>query len=1717
VLRNLSGEERLEFESLVGEGSFGTWLSLSDARDLGSLHEGLLSLGKAFKGQGKEETAQAYFSLLMQARPGMKVSKEVQLEAKLELDAVVGQGDGWRRAGYLAGRLMDQATDWKMIVPMMAGTLVYQGVKTAMLGRWATQLRRAEFFQRTVPWYIRGGRAELSASVAGFMPEVGTFAGLGRGIRALAGENVEEIGWGQELLLSGITLGVLKIFGSMGRDLVTGRFAGSKLASIAVPQGMIFGGLLTAHKIEAWVGLREELDGATTVVDTLGEVVSLGLGAHLGYQLFPHLKAWQGRLAVKARESLQEIRERFTPLNPWGPALEHAGVPSAGNHWMMGMEGDSEAPSRAVPPTSVEVGATQTAPSSAESPAAARSHRHPRSLRNPEGSIHDGPNQVARKHRSLERGIEAAVRLAPRSCRCLYIEVMGTSSQISQGWWSNSLFNRSTLREVRLRFSDGRLLRVTPGRDLGSGPQIEECPPSLARSPVALGTDMPRSQLVRTTILAPWENAQPASLLGDLLEYLREETPSSREAALPVELTLDADEALVYRQGGEAFRIAKERYRIPRRRGDTITVAVGQITFTFCQPAGQNGTVAILKPDGTSLTLHQRNDGGYESEIPTMTREEVVARLRADPTLPQELAYYEDVSELTVETLEAWESPASRVSIPLPILRRLAFMYGRDVRELIAAVNGNNRSSWLSREDWATPDYPLYIENKYDERMAVASRRGRTVDLLGYLLWRLRKNPRNYFTPRALADAAHVSEQEIRQWEMSHCLPGMDALGTLSRVLQVPMGWLMEARQRTAVHIYTRSVGRDLSTLNHPEVPLAPNGANDDFVHGRSYDPLPEPQRSGATDSVSGDLEGARGAPRSAAEIWGKYMADRLRGTERPSRRSGYLPHHTRGLLRSVEAVTRAAGPHRRCVLIDVVGSEVPGIAGQLGALLERSSQLEEIRLRFIGDGVTWAYRSQGGVMLQEGTPEIKCSVGPAVWVERTDLSYYDPMYTDRPRDQVLRVRLITPWRSPEAMTPFPQLIRQLREARGLSIEEVVEQIWEDPQMARELTDYRYHSFEPTNLENLERGRKWERLQYPVLKRLAEVLHVDVRQLIASHNRTRFPEVREEYWTTADYPVFIEGAADLRRIQAYERSRKDGRKHHSIGSFGWKVWAGRKDPFDYKNVAQFSRESQLHESYVIGGEKNLKAFGPESYRGVVAVLSNIPEMELLRAHVTTHFPDLHPDRVFGGHFVYIDPYRDDAAKIRLYAEDGLGIGKYLYAYRATQPNNPTVEPFAKDCGVDPRSWDTRELNQTPITERNLSDWIVLFDKTGMPLELLKAVAEEDYGIPRDGGAWLLAESKRGTSLRAIHRSGGTTDHRTLLSIGKNEGRRTQRATLLKVKAALPGLDSARIYREQHPEIEEVFPELGRDPSSIVLSNSQIEEALYRFHSGERIFAALMNPPAVDLPKQRGGGTWMDTDFAAYSGFSRRLVYQLQRGFVNVQSDQELLRLARGLQVDPKLLYLHFRPEILRHYGIVDPNSTEVRVISTGEYDAIMEEANRNFDRDNLRGELKRVITASGETGPVEFVAELFHVKSKSAVSILRGVDLSNDHIRLLDQALEGFSYRCWYEHFNRPWLAFFLGRDSNGAFDYRLPDGINRRELSGLDMQNLLRKKPYHSSVDTERGKKSITTAISRLGGSMTDVDVMRFSRAKQDVDRRLLFLWARREELKPMIEAANP
>lgn len=262
---------------------------------------------------------------------------------------------------------------------------------------------------------------------------------------------------------------------------------------------------------------------------------------------------------------------------------------------------------------------------------------------------------------------------------------------------------------------------------------------------------------------------------------------------------------------------------------------------------------------------------------------------------------------------------------------------------------------------------------------------------------------------------------------------------------------------------------------------------------------------------------------------------------------------------------------------------------------------------------------------------------------------------------------------------------------------------------------------------------------------------------------------------------------------------------------------------------------------------------------------------------------------------------------------------------------------------------------------------------------------------------------------------------------------------------------------------------------------------------------------------------MDTDFAAYSGFSRRLVYQLQRGFVNVQSDQELLRLARGLQVDPKLLYLHFRPEILRHYGIVDPNSTEVRVISTGEYDAIMEEANRNFDRDNLRGELKRVITASGETGPVEFVAELFHVKSKSAVSILRGVDLSNDHIRLLDQALEGFSYRCWYEHFNRPWLAFFLGRDSNGAFDYRLPDGINRRELSGLDMQNLLRKKPYHSSVDTERGKKSITTAISRLGGSMTDVDVMRFSRAKQDVDRRLLFLWARREELKPMIEAANP
>jgi hypothetical protein len=432
VLRDLSGEERAAFESLVGAGSFGTWLSLSGAGNLVSLYQGLLGLGKGLKNQGELEQAQAYLSLLAQARPGVAIPKEVRSEAKFELNAMTGCGDGWRRAGYLAGRLWDEATDPGMILPIMFGTIAYEGTKGLMLARWGKQVKRAEFFKRAVPWYLKGERrAEIAASAIAFVPELGIFSGLGHVMHGGEGDLSESV-W-----RNGVTLSLLKGVGFFGRGLVEG---GKLWARVLVPQGSVFVGLYGARWIEEQLDPSLRIDGATRAVDTLGTMASLGLGMYLGRGAIPYLERLHRYLATGARYHAEQLREGLAAVQLTGvPLPVGVGGPAADSVWRA-QATEPEAPTQA----------SSSSPPDGGTPAPTI----PRSFRMRGyqplligGDIHSSAiREVVQNH-------------VPPSCRCLFLHVM-TKPRMDTNWSKGIFSSSGNLREIHVIFIDGSVYRL---------------------------------------------------------------------------------------------------------------------------------------------------------------------------------------------------------------------------------------------------------------------------------------------------------------------------------------------------------------------------------------------------------------------------------------------------------------------------------------------------------------------------------------------------------------------------------------------------------------------------------------------------------------------------------------------------------------------------------------------------------------------------------------------------------------------------------------------------------------------------------------------------------------------------------------------------------------------------------------------------------------------------------------------------------------------------------------------------------------------------------------------------------------------------------------------------------------------------------------------------------------------------------------------------------
>ncbi|MCC7345536.1 MAG: DEAD/DEAH box helicase family protein [Deltaproteobacteria bacterium] len=261
------------------------WRQLGLETDPALFFQGALGLADRLREGGELASAAELYAAIaaLDSQPPPGPVAEAASRARSRLEALQGQGAFGARFEVLAGRFVRDATDYRMIVPMIAGSVVFQSVRAASLGRLLSGASAA--------WHRRGFGARLSAGLLGYAAEVPVFALSSRGLRDLGGEAVSWDGGSvaKDLAGAAITLAALKGSGYLtqralqGAPSLSGRI--QKFQHAALPQVAMFLGLMTAHRVEADLGLRPHVDGATAVTDTLASMFSLGVGSRLGHRV----------------------------------------------------------------------------------------------------------------------------------------------------------------------------------------------------------------------------------------------------------------------------------------------------------------------------------------------------------------------------------------------------------------------------------------------------------------------------------------------------------------------------------------------------------------------------------------------------------------------------------------------------------------------------------------------------------------------------------------------------------------------------------------------------------------------------------------------------------------------------------------------------------------------------------------------------------------------------------------------------------------------------------------------------------------------------------------------------------------------------------------------------------------------------------------------------------------------------------------------------------------------------------------------------------------------------------------------------------------------------------------------------------------------------------------------------------------------------------------
>ncbi len=469
--------------------------SLRVESDPALLYEGLLHLGIHFEQADRLEVAATIFSGLSE-RPLGTVSQR----ARAHLDAIQGRGSLGARAEFLLRRLSREASDPAMLVGMAGAQAIFSIARAALLSRLAAS--------PTANFLTRGFGARALASVGAFSLEAPSFVAFTRVANAALGREQDWSGTAlrREIAGSYLTLGALKLSG-WGTGLAMPR--SQSWSAGLYRQAGIWGGIYLGHSLETRLGLRPQVDGATTLVDSLAMLLQFHVSGRLLQETLPGMEGLNRDLVLRS-ELLASAPSKNSNLGPFGasPALavaeqgalpERPVSPSLDNVLMSAQApGD---PMRALRPSSLPDRASTLRPVQEAAPEAPAARP---------------PIPVATfRFPSL-----------PESCLCLVIEYLGEThgprlpdsltSGIREGLASNP-----NLEEVRLRFSDGSILFFHRGEN-GS---IEENREESAQARALEAWNLyPATRSLTLRLIAPWPGEAPKTTLHEFLRDLRKQS-----------------------------------------------------------------------------------------------------------------------------------------------------------------------------------------------------------------------------------------------------------------------------------------------------------------------------------------------------------------------------------------------------------------------------------------------------------------------------------------------------------------------------------------------------------------------------------------------------------------------------------------------------------------------------------------------------------------------------------------------------------------------------------------------------------------------------------------------------------------------------------------------------------------------------------------------------------------------------------------------------------------------------------------------------------------------------------------------------------------------------------------------------------------------------------------------------------------------------------------